>query len=316
VLEELVFAFGTVRGKLIEELSRRGQESNEGVEVEVIDLDEENNEGETYNDDIQIIKDVKKRKTGPVGLDSLLTKKPKVINATESQKRETMGECPVCSKKFPLDVLQSSHIDSCLSNPQPQPSTTTAAACIPTSSSSPKLPQQTLTKLPKSDLPSLSTAQLKSKLQSLQLPTGGTRNQMEQRLIEYTTLWNANCDSMRPKDVRVLRRELNRWENVVMRDMEVLKRSKDAGKDGKDAVVRQKGNELSEDGWKELIRSVKERKSKVVDDEETKVAGENKKKKKSENVENEVKRDGTLVEGINVHDDWDDADDDQFFARE
>lgn len=248
VLEELVNVFTKLRPELLDSIKIEANESNERVAnstksptvdaVEIIDLEES-----ITDDEIQVI-DVKKRKN--VGLDMLLKKKPKVEIET--------GECPICLKRLPLSILQTTHIDSCLSESEVKKSNPIKKIKAPVAIKKVQPNNLTLQKLPKLDS-TISTQQLKSKLNSLELPTTGSRFILEQRYIEYSTLWNANCDSGKPKDPRVLRRELNRWESLVLRDLE----------NKKDQLNRKDNNgdhntddNASKDEWKELLKKAKE----------------------------------------------------------
>jgi E3 ubiquitin-protein ligase RAD18 len=55
---------------------------------------------------------------------------------------------------------------------------------------------------------------LRKKLQDHGLNAGGTRQMLEKRYMEWMTLWNANCDSTKPKSKIQLQRELDVWERT------------------------------------------------------------------------------------------------------
>lgn len=139
---------------------------------------------------------------------------------------ETLAECPICKIFMPLSEIQGSHIDQCLNNP-------TVKECNISKNvqHSPKNIQnffnksKTVTQLQpesiknKQRLPnldtSISTNKLRDKLNSLRLPSSGSRNQMEQRMKEYINLYNANLDSISPVNDRILIDRLNKWERLI-----------------------------------------------------------------------------------------------------
>lgn len=55
---------------------------------------------------------------------------------------------------------------------------------------------------------------LRKKLQNLGIPDWGPKPLMQRRHTEWVNLWNANCDSEKPKNKRELLRELDIWERT------------------------------------------------------------------------------------------------------
>jgi E3 ubiquitin-protein ligase RAD18 len=55
---------------------------------------------------------------------------------------------------------------------------------------------------------------LRKKLVELGIPSVGSRQQLERRHIEWVTLWNANCDSSKPRKKSELLNELDVWEKT------------------------------------------------------------------------------------------------------
>jgi E3 ubiquitin-protein ligase RAD18 len=114
------------------------------------------------------------------------------------------------------------HLDtSCPGSPpdpkqaQPNPviDLTSAFPQAPTSRAKPIQP-------PPERLPSLSYSLLKDtalrkKMSELGLPTTGGRSLLELRHKEWIMLWNANCDSARPKKRSELLRDLDVWERTL-----------------------------------------------------------------------------------------------------
>ncbi|KLU81784.1 DNA repair protein rad18 [Magnaporthiopsis poae ATCC 64411] len=138
--------------------------------------------------------------------------------------------CPICwTRMKPMQV--DKHIDtSCPGVPSENPmSTTTAPAAAPGSSSSKgqsglfgaaSTAQQQPAKPPPERLPflnySILTDQaLRKKLSALGVSPSGNRQLLERRHKEWVTLWNANCDSSRPKRKGELLQDLSVWERTV-----------------------------------------------------------------------------------------------------
>lgn len=88
-------------------------------------------------------------------------------------------------------------------------------------------------------LPSLSYSllkenQLKKKLAELNISTQGPRLMLERRHKEWVTIWNANCDSVRPKKKSDLLRDLDTWERTVGSRAPLLSHSANLGAQIKD----------------------------------------------------------------------------------
>lgn len=128
------------------------------------------------------------------------------------------------------------HIDkSCPGSPQPPKpqaasSSSSSALHFPPSPSRPSTssssfrvapsPSRPSTTNPPERLPAIAYSMLKDqalrkKLSELGLSTAGARPLLERRHQEWITLWNANCDSARPKKRAELMRDLDVWERTV-----------------------------------------------------------------------------------------------------
>ncbi|KAF9106935.1 E3 ubiquitin-protein ligase rad18 [Mortierella sp. GBA35] len=75
-------------------------------------------------------------------------------------------------------------------------------------------------RIPKLTYSLLNDKQLRKKLQELGLPTNGDKTLMQKRHAEYTTIFNANCDSTRPKSVAELKKAMQVWERAYEQDLE------------------------------------------------------------------------------------------------
>ena len=122
----------------------------------------------------------------------------------------------------------------------------------------------------KDRLPSINYAlytetSLRKKLKELGIPNHGNKELMRKRHTEWVNLWNANCDSSRPKPKRDLLRELETWERTLGRQIE-----KSTGSTG--VMVK----DFDRDGWAktqkgefdDLIRKAREKRKAAVSSEQ------------------------------------------------
>lgn len=177
-----------------------------------------------------------------------------VVTSLLKRPVEKVAKCPICTKLFPISLLERSHLDACLTEnalekeskeESPKLEEHVSNVVIDTTCDRPKdifEPEilesgnqlielkdcnthtrnylesgqlQTQNRLPKINFFSLSLSQLKHKLSSLGLPICGTRLQMINRYNHYEILWNSNfLDSLNPVSESELRRRLQKWEVV------------------------------------------------------------------------------------------------------
>ncbi|KAI1160503.1 DNA repair protein rad18 [Nemania serpens] len=144
--------------------------------------------------------------------------------------------CPICLRRM-KEHLVDRHIDtSCPGEPQSDPPppaqpprrspskpTTIAKAFAPSTSTStstafpPPLsrkPQPPPDRLPALNYSMLRETQLRKELAYLSLSTSGNRSMLERRHREWVMIWNANCDSQRPRQRAELLRDLEVWERT------------------------------------------------------------------------------------------------------
>ncbi|EGS22033.1 uncharacterized protein CTHT_0039180 [Thermochaetoides thermophila DSM 1495] len=136
---------------------------------------------------------------------------------------DALVECPCCGQRM-RESRVNQHLDkdcpvmngSTLSASSSNTSLNFLAA--PTSTSIPAALQPPKQKPPERLAPlaysMLKDHQLRKKMADLGLPTTGSRQMLERRHQEWVTLWNANCDSARPKSRAELLRELDVWERT------------------------------------------------------------------------------------------------------
>ncbi|KAI1185305.1 DNA repair protein rad18 [Nemania serpens] len=157
---------------------------------------------------------------------------PEPKPADVDEPRDGLVACPICLRRM-KEHLVDRHIDtSCPGEPQPdppppaqpsrpspsKPKGIASAFAPPTSttfpSNLPKKPQPTPDRLPALNYSMLREAQLRKELSYLGLSTAGNRSMLERRHREWVMIWNANCDSQRPRQRAELLRELDVWERT------------------------------------------------------------------------------------------------------
>ncbi|KAI8631924.1 DNA repair protein rad18 [Xylariaceae sp. FL1651] len=138
--------------------------------------------------------------------------------------------CPICWRRMkPLQVDR--HLDtSCPGEPQPEPpqqaqssrpsssKPTSITSAFPPSSSLSNSRQATIPipdRLPALNYSMLKEAQLRKELADLGLSTSGNRSMQERRHREWVMIWNANCDSQRPRRRAELLHDLDVWERTL-----------------------------------------------------------------------------------------------------
>ncbi|QPG76207.1 hypothetical protein FOA43_003593 [Brettanomyces nanus] len=158
---------------------------------------------------------------------------------------DTLVECPVCSRFMTTHELQSSHLDICLrgetiDDSQISTESSPATGMISSFFNSPRKKRKKMQdpshqlqpkqvserqRIPNLDT-MMSTVKLREKLAGFNLPTGGTRQQMEARMKEYINLYNANLDSISPVDEVVLVNRLHKWELLLTQSQHRLAEKK------------------------------------------------------------------------------------------
>ncbi|CAK7239497.1 MAG: E3 ubiquitin-protein ligase rad18 [Sporothrix thermara] len=143
---------------------------------------------------------------------------------TDYEPDDGLVACPICQRRMKMALINS-HLDSaCSSSPKKsKPATTTLSrtASSTTSSSSfnpfsaASAPPPPPERLPSVSYSLLNDSALRKKMAALGLATFGSRQLLERRHKEWTTIWNANCDSARPKRKADLLHDLDIWERTV-----------------------------------------------------------------------------------------------------
>lgn len=138
--------------------------------------------------------------------------------------------CPICSTRMKEDFVfgHLSHCDGV--HRAPDPSQRAAAVPAPVSASAsasastdrktplhlsaPK-PSTSHQRLPGLQFDLLTDRALRKKFDDQGIPSWGTRDLLKRRYTEWLNLWNAECDSDKPRGKRVLLRELDTWERTL-----------------------------------------------------------------------------------------------------
>jgi len=120
------------------------------------------------------------------------------------------------------------HLDtSCPGTPAPQNPHSTYSGIATHPAGNGSLPTRTSfqpspprTSHPPERLPALAYSMLKDnalrkKMNELGLSAAGSRQMIERRHQEWVTLWNANCDSVKPKKRSELLHDLDTWEKTM-----------------------------------------------------------------------------------------------------
>ncbi|CEP61123.1 E3 ubiquitin-protein ligase RAD18 LALA0_S02e07228g [Lachancea lanzarotensis] len=215
------------------EAGKAGDGDDDDDEIQII-ATRENRLSKRSGDALVFTGHKKMRKESPgTGISSLLAKSKSPV-----PQQPKLADCPICGKAFPLDVLQRTHLDECLTtesfhksenissspvgpkpefNSPPKQSSTRNSIETPVSTHFNRYSESTsnnsVTRLAKLNFSSTSLQQLKQKLSSLKLPVTGSRQQMINRYSHYEMLWNSNyIDSIDPVDESILRRRLASWE--------------------------------------------------------------------------------------------------------
>ncbi|XP_039932122.1 E3 ubiquitin-protein ligase RAD18 isoform X1 [Hirundo rustica] len=119
--------------------------------------------------------------------------------STSVVKEDKKVECPVCEVAI-LEQYINKHLDSCLTREEKKDS-------LRSSAHKRKLMSKVVYNL-------LSDRDLRKKLKEHGLSTSGTRQQLIKRHQEFVHMYNAQCDSLNPKSVAEVVKELEKNEKV------------------------------------------------------------------------------------------------------
>lgn len=242
LINEVIEVYKSSRPKLLNALVTKSP-----TESPLIELGSHSDE----DDDIKIVKTREKPSFNTSSSSSLRISKPSsraqpFLKSQTGKTKQKMAQCPICEQFYPIEALERTHLDECLtiqslgSRPKPAakenthahqafPSPVPQKTAVPEAkpphrheeskpnlhvdkylNSAAKVDRQ---RLPKVNFTSMSLSQIRQKLASLGLPLNGTRQNMIARYDHYEMLWNSNfCDAIEPVDETELKRQLLSWE--------------------------------------------------------------------------------------------------------
>ncbi|KAI9781599.1 MAG: E3 ubiquitin-protein ligase rad18 [Geoglossum umbratile] len=123
--------------------------------------------------------------------------------------------CPICGRRMKEERVYA-HLDKCEQERKTEkpkaPFKATARPSTLVGRTLQTRPSQPPKRLPKLSYSILKENALRKKLSELGLNSAGPRSLLERRHTEWVNIWNANCDSLRPKSTRELLQDLDIWE--------------------------------------------------------------------------------------------------------
>ncbi|KAI9848102.1 MAG: E3 ubiquitin-protein ligase rad18 [Sclerophora amabilis] len=220
VVEELVDAFQRARGpalnfaresqKVSSKMGRRG--SKRKLEETDFRDDEERGSSSARKTRSQSRKEV-----GPSAPEE-------IANTDDDSDHEPLPDdglvsCPMCGLRMKEEKMWP-HLDHCneddagLNHSLKSPSTSRSPNSLnPTINKHLPHPQQTMqNRLPQLNYSLYKENAMRKKLSELGIRASGPKSLLERRHTEWVNLWNANCDSNRPRSKRELLHELDIWE--------------------------------------------------------------------------------------------------------
>ncbi|KAI9800313.1 MAG: E3 ubiquitin-protein ligase rad18 [Piccolia ochrophora] len=119
--------------------------------------------------------------------------------------------CPMCGRRMKEESVYT-HIDRCDGERNQKPAEPQRTTQIRHQSHRPSPPNPVSTRLPQLNYSLYRENPLRKKLAELGIRSTGPKSLLEKRHLEWVNLWNANCDSTRPRSKRELLQELDTWE--------------------------------------------------------------------------------------------------------
>lgn len=134
----------------------------------------------------------------------------------EELQNDGLVDCPLgCGKRMKIEAVDP-HLDRC-EDEQKQAGRAKSRTPVNTFSSSRPNSSQNIKpqeRLPELNYSILNETKLRKKLDELGIPSWGAKSLLIKRHVEWVNLWNANCDSNRPRTKRELLHELDTWERT------------------------------------------------------------------------------------------------------
>lgn len=126
-----------------------------------------------------------------------------------------MTACPICGRRM-KEYLVFGHLDKC-TGPSADTSQTSSRDLPPQNNflnPSPRKQQTKLERLPAVNYSTLKDQALRKKMNELGISSTGSRALLERRHREWRTIWNANCDAVKPRPRAQLLHDLEVWERT------------------------------------------------------------------------------------------------------
>lgn len=121
--------------------------------------------------------------------------------------------CPMCGQRMKEEAVFA-HLDHC-NEEQVRPKTSDPLRQgLPKPQQARKTSTPPPAHLPQLNFSLLNDKALRKKFQDLGIPGWGSRQLLQRRHTEWINLWNANCDSSRPRTKRELLADLDTWERT------------------------------------------------------------------------------------------------------
>lgn len=173
--------------------------------------------------------------------------------------------CPICSWRMKPEKVDR-HLDTdCPGEPRPQPSQFKPKnlgfpSTRPAANNMTK-PQERLSPL---NYSMLKDTAMRKRLQELGVSSSGSRQLLEKRHKEWVMIWNANCDSARPKSKSELLRDLDTWERTQGGNAPSTSHSANLGAQIKDKEFDGSGwASKHSDSFKDLIANARKSREKA-----------------------------------------------------
>ncbi|KAK3353662.1 hypothetical protein B0T25DRAFT_591135 [Lasiosphaeria hispida] len=197
--------------------------------------------------------------------------------------------CPICQKRMKVNQVDPHLEASCVGPPEQQNSSTSRSRSNPNNNSKPprsalhSSPQNTRPpeRLPAMAYSMIKDGPLRKKMAELGLSTAGSRPMLERRHQEWVIIWNANCDSAKPKKRSELLHDLDVWERTMGTRAPTASRAAIVGAQIKDKNFDREGwATTNRDSFQDLIANARRTRNQV--EKQNREANEEDQQKKSQ----------------------------------
>lgn len=152
-----------------------------------------------------------------------LKKQSRQEDKNTKEPNDGLVECPCCTRRMKETAINA-HLDRCIqglpTSPEPQPATVHNSSLPFVQRTKSPIVTSAKDRLPSINYALFSDASLRKKLKDLGIPNHGSKELMRKRHTEWMNLWNANCDSLKPRSKRDLLKDLDIWERTLGKQLE------------------------------------------------------------------------------------------------